>query len=256
VAEIVRNFFAQIRRHPSRFFIIHYSSESLFDSDHQNMSPRITSIVVRHYATGQAVSFSLHTIAEYLGVSKEEVGLKYNEIERELLKQFYDFVLERRDRYWVHWNMRNVVFGFEHIEHRFRVLNQKDPPIIPVENRINLNDVLKRRYGSDYVDDPRMPTLMNLNGGLVQGFLTGKEESEAFAAKDFIRMHTSTIAKVGFFSFVIGSALKGRLRTSGSGWGNKVDRLLESRKSRVIAVGATLVGGLVALVQGGIWILG
>lgn len=152
--------------------------------------------------------------------------------------------------------MRNVIFGFEHLEHRYRVLNQKDPPTIPVENRINLNDVLKRRYGSDYVDDPRMPTLMNLNGGLPQGFLTGKEESEAFAAKDFIRMHTSTIAKVGFFSFVVSAALKGKLHTAGSGWGNKIDRLLESRKSRAVAVGATLTGGLVALVQGGIWVFG
>jgi hypothetical protein len=252
--EIVENFFQQIRKHPSRFFIIHYSSQSLFDSDHQNLSPRITSIVVRHYETGQAVSFSLHTVAEYLGVLKDDIQDRYDDIERELLKQFYEFVLERRDRYWVHWNMRNVVYGFEHLEHRYRVLNQKDPPTIPVENRINLNDVLKRRFGGDYAPDPRMPSLMEFNGGLVQGFLTGKEEAEAFAAKDFIRMHTSTIAKVGFFSHVISAALKGKLRTKGSGFLNWVDKALESRRSRVVAAGGTVMTLVVGAIQLAIWL--
>ena len=80
--------------------------------------------------------------------------------------------------------MRNVTFGFEHLEHRYRVLTGKEPPSILVEVRINLNDVLKARYGSDFVPDPKILALMELNGGKVQGFLSGKEESEAFKAKD------------------------------------------------------------------------
>jgi hypothetical protein len=63
-----------------------------------------------------------------------------------------------------------------------------------------------------------MLSLMELNGGKVQGFLSRKEESEAFKRKDFIRMNSSTIAKVSFFSFVISSALKGKLKTAASGF--------------------------------------
>ena len=58
-------------------------------------------------------------------------------------------------------------------------------------------------------------SLMELNGGKVQGFMSGKEELEAFRSKDFIRMNASTIAKVGFFSFVISSALKGKAQNRG-----------------------------------------
>lgn len=150
--------------------------------------------------------------------------------------------------------MRNVVFGFEHLEHRYRALTQLEPPSIPVEVRYNLNDLLKDRYGDDYVADPRMASLMNLNGGKIQGFLSGKEESDAFYAKDFIRMNTSTIAKVGFFGFVVSSTIQGKLKTEGRALANRVDKLLESRRARVVATASACVGIIVGLIQGWLWI--
>ncbi|MDQ0421726.1 hypothetical protein J2045_002766 [Peteryoungia aggregata LMG 23059] len=252
------SFWADVQKNPDRFYIIHYSSQSLFDAEANAgagaLSPRITSVVVRHYESGQTVSFATHTVAEYLGVPWDEIEERYDKIERELLTHFYDWARDRREKYWIHWNMRNVTFGFEHLEHRYRVLTKKEPPSIPVEVRINLNDALKDRYGSDYAPDPRMPSLMDLNGPRIQGFLSGKEESEAFKAKDFIRMNASTIAKVGFFSYVISAALKGRLNTSGSGFLHFIDRLLESRKNRGIATISAVIGLPTGLVQIVTWI--
>ena len=244
--------------HPDRYYIIHYSSQSLFDAEAMvgegALSPRITSVVVRHFKTGQTVSFATNTVAEYLGIPWDEIEARYDEIEKELLTQFYNWARDRREKYWVHWNMRNVTFGFEHLEHRYRVLTSKEPPSIPVEVRINLNDALKARYGSDYAPDPRMLSLMEINGGRVQGFLSGKEESEAFKAKDFIRMNASTISKVGFFSHVVTLSLKGKLQTSGHGFLNFLDRLLESRKNRAIAAIAAIVGISVGVVQIYLWV--
>jgi hypothetical protein len=234
-----RNFFKSINRHPDRFYIIHYSSQSLFDGDAGTLSPRITSIVVMHISTRQTVSFALHAIAESLSVPREEVEHRYDEIERELLKRFYDFVRDRREKYWIHWNMRNLTYGFEHLEHRYRVLNQSEPPHIPIEVRLNLNDILKERYGSDYAPHPRMLNLMQLNGERAPTFLSGAEESEAFKQKEFIRMNTSTITKVEFFRHVIVKAQQGKLKTSGSEILTRVDRLLESRWSRVAALTGT-----------------
>ena len=252
--EIVKNFFQEIGRHADRFYIIHYSSQSLFDAEAGGLSPRITSIVVRHYQTGQTVSFSMHTVAEYLEIEKCKVEERYDDIERELLIQFYDFARDRREKYWIHWNMRNVVYGFEHLEHRYRVLTKKEPPSIPIEVRLNLNDILKRRFGADYAPDPRMASLMELNGGRIQGFLTGKEESEAFKNQDFIRMNTSTIAKVGFFSFVISSAQRGKLKTKARGILNLADRLLESRTARLVAALGVLITLVVGITQLILWL--
>ena len=248
-----KKFFEQVKKNPERIYLIHYSSQSLYDAESGAYSPRITSVVVRHYQSGQTVSFATHIVAEYLGVQWDDIEARYDDIERELLTQFYDFARDRREKLWVHWNMRNVTFGFEHLEHRYRVLTNKEPPSIPVEVRQNLNDILKSRYGEDYVPDPRMPSLMDLNGGRVQGFLTGKEESDAFKAKDFIRMNTSTISKVGFFSFVISTSSRGKLKTAGKGIANFLDRLLESRKSRVIAALGVCIGLMVGVIQLALW---
>ena len=117
--QLMKNFFTEVGRHADRIYIIHYSSQSLFDAEANGLSPRITSIVVRHYQTGQTVSFATHTVAEYPEIPRDQVEVRYDDIERELLIQFYSFARDRREKYWVHWNMRNVVFGFEHLEHRY-----------------------------------------------------------------------------------------------------------------------------------------
>ena len=243
-----RTLFVEVAKHPERYYLIHYSSQSLFDSDHVNLSPRITSVVVMHFESSQTVSFALHAVAESLGIPKEEIENRYDEIERELLKRFYNFARDRREKYWIHWNMRNLTFGFEHLEHRYRVLSGEDSPSIPVEVRINLNDALKDRYGHDYAPDPKMINLMKQNGEVSPKFLIGADEAQAFQQNEFIRMNASTISKVAFFSHVIKMTIKGRLKTAGSGFGVFVDRLLESRSSRFIALAATLLGTAI-----GIW---
>ena len=251
-----QDFFRDVKTHPDRIYIIHYSSQSLFDAEAGALSPRITSVVVRHYVSGQTVSFATHTVAEYLGISWNDIEARYNDVEREMLTQFYGFARDRREKFWVHWNMRNVTFGFEHLEHRYRTLTKAEPPSIPIEVRVNLNDVLKRRYGNDYAKDPKMLSLMEMNGGKVQGFLSGKDESEAFKAKDFIRMHTSTIAKVGFFNYVISAASNGKLTTAGKGIFNIIDRLLESRKARVITAMGVCISLIVNIIQLVLWASG
>jgi len=188
-----------------------------------------------HYATRQTVSFALHAVAESMSISKDEVESHYDHIEKELLERFFHFLRDRREKYWIHWNMRNLTFGFEHLEHRYRSLCKNEPPSVPIEVRLNLNDILSQRYGSDYANDPKMKNLMLLNGDRDIRFLEGQQEAEAFMKKEFIQMHSSTICKIEFFRQVISRAINGKLRTAGKGFLVRIDRLLESRAARVIA---------------------
>lgn len=242
-----REFIRELKRHPQNFYIIHYSCQSLYD-DNEGLSPRTTSIAISHYATEQTVSFSTHAIAEELGIVRSNVMTRFDDIERELLMQFYTFVRDRRDRYWVHWNMRNLTYGFEHLEHRYRVLGKADVPVIPVERRLNLNDMLADRFGGDYTAHPRLQSLMELNGGLHRHFLTGEQEVEAFKNNEFIRMHNSTLAKVSFFHQVVRRLLSGRLKTNSRGFGVRLDKLFESRIAKGVGLIATLVSLLGAAI--------
>ncbi len=250
-----RDFIKEIKNHPENFYIIHYSCQSLYD-DNEALSPRITSIAITHYATEQTVSFSTHAIAEELGITRDDVKNRFDDVERDLLNQFYAFVRDRRDRYWVHWNMRNLTFGFEHLEHRYIALGGKDAPVIPVERRLNLNDLLADRYGGSYATHPKLKSLMELNGGAHRHFLTGEEEVQAFQKNEFIRMHNSTLAKVGFLHSAIRKLVRGKLRVASRGFGIAIDRIFESRWAKTIG----LVGTAITIGVGGwqtyLWLSG
>lgn len=248
-------FFKNVKKHADRFYIIHYSSQSLYDEGigPDLLSPRITSIAVMHLSSRQTVTFAVHAVAEELKIPKDEVETRYDEIETAILERFYAFARDRREKYWVHWNMRNIVFGFEHLEHRYRALTKKEPPHIPMEVRKNLNDIFKERYGSEFARDPRMLNLMLLNGERDTRFLLGKEEAEAFKSKNFIRMHSSTISKVEFFRYAIVQAQKGRLKTLGRGMLVRVDRILESRWTRLAALSTTAITLTTGIVGAATW---
>lgn len=247
------SFLKGIKKNPENFYIIHYSCQSLYD-DNEALSPRITSIAITHFATEQTISFSTHSLAEELHIKREDVKSKFDVVEKKLLDEFYIFVRDRRDKYWIHWNMRNLTYGFEHLEHRYRVLGGVGAPIIPVERRLNLNDILSDHYGSKYAKHPKMKSLMELNGGIHRHFLTGEEEVEAFQNNEYIKMHNSTLAKVGFFYHTIKSLISGTLKTASKGWGVAIDKLFESRSAKTVALFGALIGICVGIWQTAIWI--
>jgi hypothetical protein len=118
------NFFKSVAKEPDQFYIIHYSSLSLYDADSEGHSPRITSIAVMHFATRQTTSFSVHSVADILKIGKDDVDTRYNDIGKEMLLRFFEFVRGRLDKYSIHWRMQNLTYGFEHLEHRSRSLAQ------------------------------------------------------------------------------------------------------------------------------------
>lgn len=242
----------EAKAHPENFYIIHYSCQSLYD-DNEALSPRITSIAVAHFATEQVISFSTHSVAEELGIERENVRDRFDKVEMKLLTDFYDFVRDRRDKHWIHWNMRNLTYGFEHLEHRFRVLGGANAPVIPVERRLNLNDILSDYYGDGYAGHPKLKSLMELNGGVHRHFLTGEEEVNSFKNNEFIRMHNSTLSKVGFFHSTLRKLLTGRLHTASRGFGVTLDRIFEHRSAKIIAAIATIMTIFIGIWQVIIW---
>ena len=179
--------------------------------------------------------------------------MRFDEVEKKLLADFYGFVRDRRDKFWIHWNMRNLAYGFEHLEHRYRVLGGTDASVIPVERRLNLNELLCNRFGEDYAPHPKMKALMELNGGIHRHFLSGEEEVAAFENNEFIRMHNSTLAKVGFFHSAIRKLLLGKLNTASRGWGVKLDKLFESRPMKAVGLIGTAITIAVGLWQLALW---
>lgn len=158
-----------------------------------------------------------------------------------MLSNFYSFVEDRQDHNWLHWNMSNINYGFETIEHRYRVLTDKFPPKINDSKRYNLSSLISDIYGTHFVDDPKMPKLMDLNGGNHRDFLNGKEEVEAFENKEFLKLHKSTMCKVYFFQSMFHKLTNRKIKTQHSNIPAKLNHLVESLPAKILGLIAVLI---------------
>lgn len=207
-----RHIIQSLMEHTSNVLIIHYSCESFYNSA-DGRTPRITSIAIRNLSSGQTNSFSIHKVAETKGVIIEEINSKYDVLEFEMLKEYFDYLKSHDGFKYVHWNMRDINYGFAAIEHRFRVLSGK-PYILDDSRKFDLSRLLVALYGVRYIGHPRLENIVNKNKITDLNFLSGQQEAEVFEKRDYVRLHQSTLRKVDILANIIGRANDNTLKTN------------------------------------------
>lgn len=195
--------------------IVHYSCESFYDRK-DGASPRITSIAVRNVENAQTKSFSIHQLAEVEHVNAAEIEADYDRLEKLMLDSFYDYVRQRQHWRWVHWNMRDINFGFPAIAHRYRVL--KGTPVEIAETQLfDLARVLIAIYGPGYASHPRLESLMGMNKISARDFLVGAKEAEAFEKHEYVKLHQSTLRKVDIIANILSRVEGGTIKVNARG---------------------------------------
>lgn len=239
-----------LKRSKDKMLIIHYSCENLNDSV-DGYSPRITSIVVKNLFSRISHSFSIHLEADISKIDKKNITKHYDTLEKAMLQNFYKFVSNHLTHYWLHWNMRNIHYGFETLEHRFKVngAKQEDISSIPDDKRLNLSDLITDAYGNDCVSHPRMQKLMELNGGEPKGFLPGKNEVQAFKKEEYIKLHESTLSKVGWFGEMLDLLINNKIKTEKSNIGMHIKRIFDSSGARSITFIIAIISLVLNVVQ-------
>lgn len=232
---------ASLHKNPDSLLVIHYSCEGLDDSN-SGLSPRITSIAVLHAGSKTLHSFSVHLVAEILRYDKDIIdAIKYDELEKSMLEDFFAFASEHQHCSWLHWKMSNIVYGFETLEHRYRVHHPgKSPYKINDSKKFDLSALLLEIYGKDCVDQPQMLALMELNGGKPRDMLNGKEECDAFRAKEYVKMHKSTISKVYWFNSVFNLLYKRKVKTARSNIPSRIHAFSDSWLFKLVGIVATV----------------
>jgi len=245
-----RETLARLMSDPEHVVVIHYSCESFYDRPN-GTSPRITSIAVRNLGTAQTVSFSIHQVAERQSYSIAEIDERYDDLERQMLDEFYDYVRTHQGFIWLHWNMRDINYGFQAIAHRYRVLG--GTPIIIEESRlVDLSRLLVAIYGIGYIGHPRLVKLVEKNKISKRDFLTGAEEAEAFERREYVRLHLSTLRKVDILANIAERSDSGILKTNATWreiYGLYPEAIAEWLKEHWIP---TLIGALLTI-AGFIW---
>ncbi len=212
-----RKGFDEINNKRDMFLVIHYSCESFYDIK-DGRTPRITSIAVRNFSTGQTHSFLIHKSAEQSHVPVEDISSKHDELEKQMLDEYFDFVKSRHGYSFIHWNMRDINYGFQAIEHRYKVLGG-EPFLIDDSRKFDIARSLISLYGVAYAphgDYGRLHSLLDINKITAKDLLHGKGEADAFEEKEFIKLHQSTLQKVGVMANILERVLDGSLKTNAS----------------------------------------
>jgi hypothetical protein len=130
-----------------------------------------------------------------------------------MLDDFFAFARDHQFHIWLHWNMRDMNYGFPALEHRAAVL---DAHSFHIEEKqlVDLSRILIAIYGNKYTGHPRIQSLMEKNHMTPRDFLVGKHEAEAFEQMRFLDMHRSTLSKVDVFANFAERAHSGTLKTN------------------------------------------
>lgn len=198
----------------STALVIHYSCESFYDKT-DGRTPRVTSIAVRNLASGQTDSFSIHQVAEERKIAFENIAEHYDDLERQMLDRYFEFLRLRQHVNWIHWNMRDVNFGFAAIEHRYRVLGGQ-PISVAEDKKFDLSRALVDLYGVGYIGHPRLESIIAKNKITNRDFLTGAQEAEAFEKREFVRLHQSTLRKADTLANIFERTTSKKLKTNSS----------------------------------------
>ena len=216
-----RKSFEHLDSRRDMYIVLHYSCESFYDIK-DGRTPRVTSIAARNFSTGQTLSFSIHKSAEQLGVLLSDITQRYDELEKHMLDEYFDFVKSRHGYNFIHWNMRDINYGFQAIEHRYKVLGG-EPFSVDDSRKFDLARELINQFGPAYVphgSSGRLHSLMEFNRITAKDALTGQQEAEAFDAGEYVRLHQSTLRKVDVMSNILDRILDGSIKTTAT-WREK-----------------------------------
>ncbi len=204
-----------ILKDKNKSVIIHYSCES-FVTTH-GRTPRVTSICIRYLGTAQTKSFSIHLQAQFEQKDFNNLSIAdYDNLEKNMLDEFYDFVKKHKDFKWIHWNMRDSNYGFEAIANRYRILGGQAFEI-DEDRKYDLPRVLGKIYTYGYEKnkpDGRLLNLANRNNITTVDALKGVDESTAFDNKEYLKLHKSTLRKVDIIDSIIDRAYKNELKVN------------------------------------------
>jgi hypothetical protein len=207
---------AELFERPSAVVVIHYSCESFYDRQ-DGSSPRVTSIAVRNLESGQTKSFSIHQMAERMKIDFGQIVSQFGNLEKRMLSEFFEYAKTHQRSQWLHWNMRDINYGFAALEHRCQVLGGTTVDI-PEENRHDLSRILIVLYGVGYTGHPRLESLMAKNKIAARDFLVGAEEAKAFENAEYVKLHQSTLRKVDVLANIAERAENGALKTNATWW--------------------------------------
>jgi len=203
--KVAFKYIEKLTEDPSKVLVIHYSQSKPNDDDYADISPLISSIVIKSLGEFET-HFSIYYEADKAHIPLDEIENSYRELELRVLRSFNEFVKKNKHCFWVHWDMKNIHFGFDAIKHRYEKVfeglkEEKDFEEIPENKKFNLRTILEDIYGEKFASKPdKLASLITLNNGNIPNndYLNLNQEQSEFERKNYQAILKSVGCKVDF----------------------------------------------------------
>ncbi len=162
-------------------FVLHYVGATFAAAER-----RITAIAARNLGSGVTECFEIESELRRNGIEPHHASNKeLDQAERRMFDRFYAFVREHRNHFWLHWNMRNSMFGFPALENRQIALGGRKATI-PDQFRVDLADRLIDIYGDSYANPTnRLRSLAEINRIALPHLIDGPDQGRVLEHGDF-----------------------------------------------------------------------
>lgn len=190
-------------------FCVHYATPSIAGE----RAP-IAAVAVRVLGLSQTKLFSQAIMAEREGINTTDIPQHLVALERATLNELLCYVDRMRakypDAYWVHWAMRDMTFGWPHLEHRAQLLLARTFAL-EEERLIDLHAHLALEYGREFVPRPQLLHLAQLNNVNMCEALPGIDEIHAWQLGEYDRIGRSTAKKAEVLGHLLTRYVQGKL---------------------------------------------
>lgn len=220
--ELMNNIYAE----KVNSYVVHYSCESFYDEDKQAFrTGRVTSIGLRNLEDAQTHYWSIWLSAE-VKMKEDKIDESLDELEKDVLDNYFNFIKMNSKAHYIHWNMRDVNYGFQALEHRYRVLGGT-PISISDDKKFDLARVLVSLYGRNYASHKyidnngkehhgRMMVLAAMNNVATKDAMEGMQEANAFKDKNYKALYMSTLRKLDMLANFFDRAHANTLKNNGT----------------------------------------
>ncbi len=172
-------------------------------------------VLIVHYECGmigEGEVVPVHAIAVKDPVANRTETFLARSDEAEALASFAMFAKSHEDWCWLHWNMRNAAYGFEHIQKRLSRVCEGESFIIP-ENRSDLGFVYWQVYGDmPHGERGKLHGLCDANAVTTANALAGIDIQCKVKAGHWAAVEASAVRKVDMIQATWSRMLDGSLR--------------------------------------------
>jgi hypothetical protein len=206
----------------SNLVCVHYACENF--NQVKDRPAAISCVAIYRPVDNGIKVFSLKTFATVGGAPRSRWSLFQRFVggapemqhpgERRLLEAFYEELRNNSGTPVIHWNMNTALYGFTALASRYEFLTGQKVPYNPPPSQLHdLDAVMARRYGDNYAHHPKLKFTAELNSCNMRSFLSGAEEAQAFADRDYGRIELSTSRKASIIGHLLTRLCAGQLRT-------------------------------------------